>query len=86
MANKTRKRRKITERDQQVAADILIRFAFVNSMDAFESEYNAVLKAYDLCDDPFTHLPCSPGQYAENSLAYDRQAMEDRYGHFDGLE
>ena len=86
MANKIRKRRKLTERDQQVAAEILIRFAFVNSMDAFVSEYKELKKDYDLCDDPFTHLPCSSGQYSENSLKYERQTMEERYGHCDGLE
>lgn len=86
MANKIRKRRKLTERDQQVAAEILIRFAFVNSMDAFEAEYKEVMKDYDLCDDPFTRLPCSPGQYSENSLEYERQTMEERYGHCDGLD
>ena len=86
MANKIRKRRKLTERDQQVAAEILIRFAFVNSMDDFESAYKESMNDYNLCDDPFTHLPCSPGQYSENSLEYERQTMEERYGHCDGLD
>ena len=86
MANKIRKRRKLTERDQQVAAEILIWFAFVNSMDSFESTYNKLMEVYDLCDDPFTHLPCSPGQYSESSLKYERQAMEEQFGHCDGLE
>ena len=86
MAIKIRKRRNLTERDQQVAAEILIRFTFVNSMDAFEAEYKKLMKDYDLCDDPFTCLPCSPSQYPENLLEYERQTMEERYGHCDGLD
>lgn len=70
----------------KVAADILIAFTFVRNMEDFLKVYNEVYKQYGLCDDPFTHLPCSPSEYAENSVEYERQLMIERYGHCDGLD
>ena len=79
-------KRKITNTMQEVAADILIQFAFVENKEEFWKVYKEVYKDYKLCDDPFTHLPCSSREYSENHLEHDRQVMMERYGHCDGLE
>lgn len=84
--SKTNSRRKITTRDQKVAADILTEFTFVNNMDEFWSAYNDIFKRYDLCDDPFTNLPISTEEYCKNKLSYEKQSMIEMYGHCDGLD
>lgn len=84
--SKTNSRRKITTRDQKVAADILTEFTFVNNMDEFWSAYNDIFKRYDLCDDPFTNLPVSTEEYCKNKLSYEKQSMIEMYGHCDGLD
>lgn len=76
---------KITKAMQKTAADILMQFMFTKNMDDVVKTWNEVYKQYGLCDDPFTHTPCTPEEYAKNSLEYDRQVMMDRYGHCDGL-
>ena len=86
MSTKSRKRRKLTERDQQIAAEILTRFMFTKTFDEVIVEWQKVYEDFCLCDDPFTHTCCSPGQYSENSLEYERQTMEELYGHCDGLD
>lgn len=80
------KRRKISERDQQVAAEILTQFMFTRTMDDVSDVWDDVYKQYGLCDDPFTHTPVSPEEYAKNSLEYQKQVMTERYGHCDWLE
>lgn len=77
---------KITKTEQKIAAYILTRFMFVRDMDDVNAVWKEVYNEYDLCDDPFTHTPCTPEEYAKNSLEYDRQVMIERYGHCDGLE
>ena len=84
--SKTNSRRKITTRDQKIAADILTEFTFVNNMDEFWSAYNDIFKRYDLCDDPFTNLPISTEEYCKNKLSYEKQSMIEMYGHCDGLD
>lgn len=80
------KRRKISERDQQVAAEILTQFMFANNMDDANKIWNSIYEQYDLCDDPFTYTPCSPKDYYKSRLEYDKQVMMAMYGHCDGLE
>ena len=80
------KRRKISERDRQVAAAILTEFMFVRDMDDVSKTWDDVYERYDLRDDPFTYAPVSPGEYAKSSLEYQKQVMIERYGHCDGLE
>lgn len=80
------KHKKINKRDQQVAAEILTMFMFTKDMDDIIKIWNKVYEQYDLCDDPFTGVPCTPEEYAKNRLEYDRQIMIDRYGHCDGLD
>ena len=77
---------KITKPMQKVAADILVRFMFVKDMDDVNAAWDEVYNQYGLCDDPFTHTPCTPEEYAKNILEFDRQVMIARYGHCDGLE
>ena len=77
---------KITKTAQKVAADILARFMFTKDMDDVVSTWNKIYEQYELCDDPFTHTPCTPEEYAKNCLEYDKQVMIERYGHCDGVE
>lgn len=77
---------KIPETAQKVAADILLEFMFARDMDEVIEAYNRVFKRYDLCSDPFTGVPCTPDEYVESKLEYDRQTMIERYGHCDGLD
>lgn len=77
---------KITKTMQKVAVDILMEFLCTNNMDEVVDAYNRVLKRYELCEDPFTRFPCTPEEYCENALEYEKQIMIERYGHCDGLE
>lgn len=80
------RKNKITERDSKVAAEILTQFLFTKDMNDVINVYDRMYAAYNLCIDPFTHTPCSPGDYAKYKLEYDRQCMDELYGHHDGLE
>ena len=66
---------------QEVAADILMEFTFVRTMDDVDEAYKRVFDRYGLCYDPFTYSPCSPEEYDECREEYDRQMMEQRYGY-----
>lgn len=77
---------KITKTAQKVAVDILMEFLCTNNMDEVVDAYNRVLERYALCEDPFTRCPCTPDEYCESQLEYERQTMIERYGHCDGLE
>lgn len=77
---------KITKTMQRVAADILIEFLCARNMDEVVEAYNRVFEKYKLCEDPFTSFPCTPEEYCEMALEYERQTMIERYGHCDGLE
>lgn len=83
---KQKHNRKVTKRDQRVAAEILTQFMFTNTMDEVMKVWNQVYEQYGLCDDPFTGTPCTPEEYCENRLEYDKQTMIEKYGHCDGLE
>ena len=80
------KQKKITSTMQKVAADILTQFMFTRNMDEVIEVYNRVMEEYDLCSDPFTHTPCTFEEYCKNCIEYERQAMDEKYGHHDGLE
>ena len=75
-----------TNKEQEVASDILKQLFFCNTMEDIYKVYDIIYKNYQLKDDPFTKLPCSNKEWAKNSLEYDKQAMMERYGHYDGLE
>lgn len=83
---KQKHNRKVTKRDQRVAAEILTQFMFINTMDEVMKVWKQVYEQYGLCDDPFTGTPCTPEEYCENRLEYDKQTMIEKYGHCDGLE
>ena len=77
---------KITSTMQKVAVDILTQLLFTRNMDEVIEVYNKVKEQYDLYDDPFTGIPCTPEEYCESKLEYEKQIMIERYGHCDGLE
>lgn len=76
---------KITKRDQRIVAEILTQFMFTKDMDDVIRVWEDVYAQYGLCDDPFTHVPCTPDEYCINQLEYDKQTMIERYGHCDGF-
>lgn len=80
------KKKKITPTMQKVAADILMEFLMTRNMDEVIEAYDRVFERYGLCDDPFTGVPCTPEEYVENKLEYEKQVMIEKYGHCDGLE
>ena len=80
------KKSKITTKEQRIVAEILTQFMFARDMGEVLQTWDNIYKQYDLCDDPFTHCPCSSEDYYKSSLEYDKQAMIDRYGQCDGLE
>ena len=77
---------KITKAMQRTASDILTRFMFTKDMDDVNEVWDEVYEQYGLCDDPFTHTPCTPDEYEKNNLEYRKQVMLARSGHCDGLE
>jgi len=77
---------KITKTMQKVAADILMEFMFARDMDEVIETYQRVFERYGLCSDPFTSCPCTPDEWCDSQLEYERQTMIERYGHCDGLE
>ena len=79
---KTRKKT-ITHKEQQVAAEILTAFTFVKNMEDVQAVWERIYKQYELCEDPFTRLPCSAKEYEENRLEYEQQISLARYGYYD---
>lgn len=77
---------KPSEKEQKIVAKILTEFMFVNDMDEVWQVWKDIYKRYELCEDPFTYTPCTPKEYSENRLEYDRQIMMEMYGHYDGLD
>jgi hypothetical protein len=55
-------------------------------MDEVVSVYNKVMEEYELCEDPFTHTPCTFEEFCKMQIEYEKQAMIEKYGHCDGLE
>lgn len=77
---------KLNEKIQRIVADVLTAFMFAQTMDDVMEVWNQIYKQYGLCDDPFTHTPCSPEDYLKSKLEYEKQTMIEQYGHCDGLE
>ena len=74
-----------TDKEQRIAAEILTAFMFCESMEDIRKTWDSIYKQYALCDDPFTHTPCSSKEAIKNQLEYEKQAMIERFGHCDGL-
>ena len=87
------KQKKITHTMQKVAVNILSDFEILtmthNGPYTFE-EIWAIMekhaKNYELCDDPFTRMWCTTKEYFENSLEYEKQLADQKYGHCDWLD
>ena len=75
-----------SERDQCIAAEILTVFMFTQTMDDVIKAWKRIYKQYELCDDPFTGIPCTFSEFCKSQAEYDKQTMIERYGHCDGLE
>lgn len=77
--------KKYTKSSQRAICDILTEIMFVKDLDTLSNIFDHYYNVYDLCDDPFTHCPCTPDEYAKLSLEYEKQIMIEKYGHCDGL-
>ena len=75
----------ITEKMQKVVSDILTGFIFCKNMEEVNQTIEKTFEHFGLCNDPFTHLPCTPKEYAENSIEYEKQCAIEKYGHCDWL-
>ena len=71
---------------QKVAADILTQLMFTRNMDDVMKVYDNVKEQYNLFDDPFTGVPCTPEEWTESKLEYEKQVAIERFGHCDWLE
>lgn len=71
---------------QHHVAEILTAIMMCKTMDDIYKLYDSLYYAYELCEDPFTHCPCSPKEYEKNKLEYERQTSIARYGYYDGPE
>lgn len=80
---KPKKEPYISDKMQKVAVDILERLMFVKSLDELGEVFKYTYKKYKLCDDPFTHMPCTTKEYVKLSYSYDKQKAEEMYGHSD---
>ena len=74
-----------TDKEQRIVAEILTAFMFCNTMEEVHKVWQDTYEQFALCDDPFTHTPCSSKEAIENQLEYEKQIMRERYGHCDGL-
>ena len=77
------KKKHLSDKVQRTVAEILTALMFVNSMEDVHKIWQSLYEAYELCEDPFTHCPCSPKEYEENRLDYERQTSIARYGYYD---
>ncbi len=75
-----------TDKEQKIAAEILTAFMFCNTMEEIHKTWDNIYNQYALCDDPFTHTPCSSKEAIENRHEYEKQFMLEKYGHCDGID
>ena len=71
-------KKKVSDHDQVIVANVLTRLMFVKDMDEFIEEWKRIYDDYGLHDDPFTGTPCSSKEYVLSREEYQRQ-LEDRY-------
>ncbi|MBR2312000.1 MAG: hypothetical protein IKA46_01760 [Clostridia bacterium] len=76
----------LSDKIQRTVAEILTDFMFAQNMEEVHEKVQSLYKDYQLCEDPFTHCPCSPKEYEKNILEYERQTSIARYGYYDGPE
>lgn len=86
-----KKQPKITNKMQKVAVDILqeLEIYMMGRKEVPEEImqiYKKMYDKYELCDDPFTGMCCTLEDFFKNSLECDRQLMDMKYGHHDGLD
>ena len=86
-----KKQPKITNKMQKVAVDILqeLEIYMMGRKEVPEEImqiYKKMYDKYELCDDPFTGMCCTLEEYCKNSLEYDKQLMDMKFGHHDGLD
>ena len=81
-----KKQKPPTDKEQRIVAEILTAFMFCENIEDIRKTWDSIYKQYALCDDPFTHTPCSSKEAIENQLEYEKQIMIERYGHCDGVD
>lgn len=86
------KQRRLTDAQQQVAANILCELEYTIWMDGLTEQQivdfiKKKTKEYQLQRDSFTHSLCTSKEAVRSGLEYDRQLMEQRgFDHHDGLD
>ena len=76
---------KNTDFVQRIVVDILDRLWFTDDMKEVFNAIQYTMNKYQIERDPFTGCPCTIKQWAKNTLEYDKQIMDELYGHHDGL-
>lgn len=74
-----------TNSAQEAAVDIMMEFIFLEdfSKETIYKILDKIEAKYQLCEDPFTRLPCTTKEYFKNSEEYNRQLMEEKYGYWE---
>ena len=80
------KKHKITDKDQEIVAEILNTFSFCNNIDEMFKEIEKFAKLYWLGKDPCSKCYCTSKEEQKYTLQYNQELMIDKYGHCDGLE
>ena len=77
---------KITNKDQEIVAEILNSFMFCKDINELTEQIKATAKIFNLDEDVYTGCYCSLKEAYENSVQYQKDLMIEKYGHCDGLE
>lgn len=79
---------KLQEHISSIVIDLIIMRCEENDniLDLLDDYIEELIDQYMLEIDPFTGLPCSTKEYLNNSFEYQKQIMNEKYGHCDGLE
>ena len=77
---------KITNKDQEIVAEILNTFSFCNNIEEMFEEIDKFAKLYWLGKDPYSKCYCTSKEEQKYTLQYNRELMIEKYGHCDGLE
>lgn len=74
-----KRRRNSADWAQAAAADICIRIMLADQEGkSLGDVYDEIFKAYHLCEDPFTHCPCSEFDWASSCEEYIRQSRHEQ--------
>ena len=76
------KRPQYSEKTLKEIANVLLEFCFIKNEETIKTVHD-LMKRYGLCEDPYTLLPCSPGEYGKLHEKYIRDLMVERFGYYE---